>query len=73
MGRVPPNSTLTNRPPNNGPGAPGFISPSWKPTLFPDPLKVPNVPALEEEMAEEHHQHTNGPNPVRVIVWYDYV
>ena len=40
---------------------------------FPAPLKVPNVPAEEETMADEIQQQANGADPVRVIVWYDYV
>jgi len=40
---------------------------------LPPPLNAPNVFAKEEKMAEELQQQADGADPVRVIVWYDYV
>ena len=45
----------------------------WNYIRSPIPLKLPNVPAKEETMAEETQQQSIGADPVRVIVWYDYV
>jgi hypothetical protein len=45
----------------------------WNYIRSPILLKIPKVAAEEETMAEDLQPQTNGADPVRVIVWYDYV